>query len=71
MILTFRRKESFRGNSGKFAEKVQRDVLDARKLGVNGTPALYINGKRLSDNSYETLKSAIEAALKTEAKARP
>ena len=51
-------------DSGKFAEKVQRDVLDARKLGVNGTPALYINGKRVSDNSYESVKSAVETALK-------
>ena len=53
--------------SGKFTEQVQRDVMDARKLGVNGTPALYINGKRLSDNSYESLKSAVETALKSEA----
>lgn len=57
-------------NSGKFAEKVQRDVIDGHKLGINGTPTLYINGKRISDNSYESMKSAIEAALKTEAKAR-
>ncbi|HEU4711624.1 MAG TPA: thioredoxin domain-containing protein [Pyrinomonadaceae bacterium] len=53
--------------SGKFAEKVQRDVMDARKLGVNGTPTLYVNGRRVSDNSYESLKSAIEAVLKAEA----
>ena len=52
--------------SGKFAEKIQRDLVDGRKLGVNGTPTLYINGKRVSDNSYESLKSAIEAALKAE-----
>ena len=51
-------------DSGKFAEKVQRDVIDGHKLGVNGTPTLYINGKRVSDNSYESMKSAIEAALK-------
>lgn len=57
--------------SGKFSDKVQRDVMDGRKLGINGTPTLYINGKRVADNSYETLKSAIEAALNTEAKARP
>lgn len=56
--------------SGKFSDKVQRDLVDGRKLGINGTPTLYINGKRVSDNSYETLKSAIESALKTEAKAR-
>jgi protein-disulfide isomerase len=51
-------------DSGKFAEKVQRDVLDGHKLGVQGTPTLYINGKRVSDNSYESMKSAIESALK-------
>jgi len=51
-------------DSGKFAENVQRDVIDGHKLGVNGTPTLYINGKRVSDNSYESMKSAIEAALK-------
>ena len=54
-------------DSGKFAEKVQRDVIDGHKLGINGTPTLYINGKRLSDNSYENVKSVIEAALKTHA----
>jgi predicted DsbA family dithiol-disulfide isomerase len=35
-------------DSGKFAEKVQRDVMDGHKLGINGTPTLYINGKRIS-----------------------
>ena len=51
-------------DSGKFAEKVQRDVIDGHKLGVNGTPTLFINGKRVSDHSYENVKSVIEAALK-------
>src|ERR1041384_3198351 len=55
-------------DSGKFAEKVQRDVMDGHKLGVQGTPTLYINGKRISDHSYATLKSAIETALKAEAR---
>lgn len=49
--------------SGKFSDKVQRDMIDGRKLGINGTPTVYINGKRLSDNSYESMKSAIEAIL--------
>jgi protein-disulfide isomerase len=53
-------------DSGKFAEKIQRDVVDGRKLGVSGTPTLYVNGKRISDNSYVSLKSAIETALKSE-----
>jgi protein-disulfide isomerase len=50
-------------DSGKLAEKVQRDVMDGRKLGINGTPTLYVNGKRISDNSYESVKSAVESAL--------
>ena len=54
-------------DSGKLAEKVQRDLMDGRKLGINGTPTLYVNGRRVSDNSYENLKSAIETALKAEA----
>jgi protein-disulfide isomerase len=52
-------------DSGKFAEKVQRDVIDGDKLGINGTPTLYINGKRVSDRSYEGLKATLEAVLKT------
>jgi len=51
-------------DSRKFAEKVERDVIDGQKLGVNGTPTFYINGKRVSDRSYEALKATIEAALK-------
>lgn len=58
-------------DSGKFAEKVQRDVIDGHKLGINGTPTVYVNGRRVSDNSYESLKANIEAALKAEASARP
>jgi len=50
-------------DSGKFADKVQRDVLEGRKLGVNGTPTLYVNGKRVSDRSYEALKATIESSL--------
>ena len=57
-------------DSGKFAEKVQRDVVDGHKLGINGTPTLYINGQRVADNSYESVKAAIETALKAETAAR-
>ncbi len=54
-------------DSGKFAEKIQRDLVDGRRLGISGTPTLYVNGRRISDNSYASLKSAIETALKTQA----
>jgi protein-disulfide isomerase len=50
-------------DSGKFAESVQRDREDGIKLGLNGTPSIFINGRRVSAKSYEDLKASIEAAL--------
>jgi protein-disulfide isomerase len=57
-------------DSGKFADKVQRDLMDGRKLGINGTPTVYINGKRIADNSYESLKATVESVLKAQATVR-
>ncbi len=51
-------------DSGKFADKVRRDILDGDKVGVTGTPSLFVNGRRVNDRTYEGLKAAIEAALK-------
>jgi protein-disulfide isomerase len=51
-------------DSGKFSDRVQRDVRDGLKLGVGGTPTLFVNGRRVADSSYEALKAAIETALK-------
>lgn len=56
-------------DSGKFAEMVQRDVEDGKKLGLKGTPSLFINGRRVSAKSYEELKASVEAALKSSASA--
>jgi protein-disulfide isomerase len=52
-------------DSGKFADKIQRDLREGDKLGVNSTPTVFINGKRIRDKSPEGLKAAIDAALKT------
>jgi len=52
-------------DSGKFAEVVQRDVDDGMKLGLKGTPSLFINGRRVTAKSYEELKASVEAALKS------
>jgi protein-disulfide isomerase len=51
-------------DSGKFADKVIRDLSEGNKLDVNSTPTVFINGKRVKDKSRESLKAAIEAALK-------
>ena len=55
-------------DGGKFAEKVQRDLLDGQRVGVNATPSLYVNGRLVPERTYEALKSAIETALKAPAK---
>jgi len=52
-------------DTGKFAETVQRDVEDGMKLGINGTPTIFINGRRVSAKGYEELKATIDAAFKT------
>jgi protein-disulfide isomerase len=51
-------------DSGKFSERVKRDIADGEKIGVDSTPTVFINGKRARERSREALKTAIEAALK-------
>ncbi|MDT5062450.1 MAG: hypothetical protein QOH63_2909 [Acidobacteriota bacterium] len=51
-------------DSGKFADKVQRDLRDGIKYGVAGTPAIFVNGRLVAERTYENLKAAIVAALK-------
>lgn len=51
-------------DSGKFTESVQRDVEDGMKLGINGTPTIFINGRRISAKSHDELKATIDAAVK-------
>ncbi|HEU4930970.1 MAG TPA: thioredoxin domain-containing protein [Pyrinomonadaceae bacterium] len=51
-------------DSGKFSESVQRDLEEGMKLGINGTPTIFVNGRRVSAKSYEDLKTTIDAALK-------
>jgi protein-disulfide isomerase len=55
-------------DSGQFADKVQRDYQDGIMLGVNGTPAIFINGRVTNDRTYEGLKAAIEKALNEKGK---
>jgi protein-disulfide isomerase len=54
-------------DSGKFYDKVQHDLREGEKLGVTGTPTIFINGRRVRDRTPEALKAAIEAALKAPA----
>lgn len=51
-------------DGGKHLERVHRDLMDGESVGIEGTPTLFLNGRVVSDRSYEGLKSAIEKALK-------
>ena len=51
-------------DTGKFKELVQLDIDDGIRLGLKGTPTLFVNGRRVSVKSYEDLKALVDAALK-------
>jgi protein-disulfide isomerase len=42
---------------------MQRDIEEGMKLGINATPALFINGRRVSARSYDELKANVEVAF--------
>ncbi len=49
----------------KYAQKVKDDMSDGQKVGVNGTPATFVNGILISGaQPYANFQSAIDAALK-------
>ncbi|HEX8187894.1 MAG TPA: thioredoxin domain-containing protein [Pyrinomonadaceae bacterium] len=52
---------------GRYADKVERDLIDGQKFGVSGTPTFFVNGRRTRDITYNVLKAAIEEALKAPA----
>lgn len=52
-------------DSGKFKESVERDIEEGMKLGINGTPAIFINGRRVSVKGYDELKATVDRALRT------
>ncbi len=51
-------------DSGRFREKIQRDIQDGTRLGINSTPSVFINGRLVREKTIESLKAALEAALK-------
>jgi protein-disulfide isomerase len=51
-------------SSKQFAAKVDQDVQDASKVGVNGTPAFFINGRMISGaQPFEKFKEIIDEEL--------
>lgn len=51
-------------SSGRMEENVKKDIADGDKVGVNGTPATFVNGMLISGAvPFEDFKAQIEAAL--------
>ena len=53
--------------SGKFRGRIESDIEDGVRVGLNGTPSVFANGIPVEDLSYEGLKARIESALQTTA----
>ena len=49
-------------------KKVEEDVEDAKKAGVTGTPAIFVNGRQLKNRDFSTLSKLIDAELAKEQK---
>jgi len=51
-------------DSGEFSKAVQDDYAEGNSLGVNATPAFFINGRFLSGaQPFEAFKAIIEEEL--------
>jgi protein-disulfide isomerase len=52
--------------STKTKDKIEKDLDDGTKVGINSTPSFFINGKRITNpRSYEDFKKLIEEAKKS------
>jgi protein-disulfide isomerase len=52
--------------SGKWKDKIQKDMAEGNKAGVRGTPSLYINGRKFEPAggmSPESFKSVIDKEI--------
>jgi protein-disulfide isomerase len=54
-------------NSRPVVDHVQRDLDEAHRIGVTSVPAVFVNGKRLRDRSYEAIAAAVEKDLRKKA----
>lgn len=51
-------------NSPAIKQRVSKDLSDAQKAGVTGTPTVFINGQRLKNRSPQGFQALINEALK-------
>lgn len=44
-------------------KKIEQDLADGKKAGVTGTPAIFINGRRVKKRNFSSLKKMIDEEL--------
>ncbi len=49
----------------EFNNLINRDLQEGSRIGVRGTPTVFINGKRLGQRSLKAFSAAIEAELRS------
>jgi len=50
-------------NSPQTAAEIRKDIADGEALGINSTPTIFVNGRRVRHLSLDGLRAAIERAL--------
>lgn len=53
-------------NSPEIRNQIKKDLFDAQKAGVTGTPTILINGKKLKNRSPQGFQAMIDAELKNQ-----
>jgi protein-disulfide isomerase len=53
-------------DTGRYVEQVQRDMAEGARVGITGTPAVFINGVELKGGAvpFETVAAAIDQELR-------
>ena len=49
--------------SDKALAEIKKDIADGEAVGINGTPTIFVNGRRVGDLSVDAFKRAIDRAL--------
>lgn len=47
-----------------YQNKIQEDISEGNKLGVNSTPTFYLNGRKLSLQNFDDLKKEVDKTIK-------
>lgn len=51
-------------NNGKYAQQIQEDITEGNRVGVSGTPTMFINGEMIvGAQPYESFKAVIDKQL--------